>query len=70
MSKLTRKNISVQDGPYYVPKYQIFRDGVMVGTATKTGTHLDNYPWDWEAGERSGHTGLLSEAMQDIEDAI
>ena len=72
---LKRKNTSHHSGPYYVPQYQIMRDGQLIGVATKTGTHLDNYPWEWELsdgvadnGKRYGHTGLLSESMQDIDD--
>jgi hypothetical protein len=72
---LKRKNISHQSGVYYVPQYEIYRDGLLIGTITKTGTHLDNYPWDWymaegmaDNGKRGDHAGLLSEAMQDLSD--
>lgn len=71
---LKRKNTSHRDGVYWIPQWQVFRDGKHIGTATKIGTAQDNYPWDWEVinpreGEKNyGHTGLLSEAMQDIND--
>lgn len=72
--KITRKNMSHHSGPYYVPQWDVYRDGVLIGTAIKTGTAQDNYPWDWSvvhpADEKrtSGQTGLLSEAVQDIVD--
>lgn len=73
-NKLTRKNTTHYDGPYWIPQWQIYRDGVHIGTATKTGTQQDNYPWDWEtlavfpATSYVGHAGLLSEAMQAVDD--
>ena len=33
--------------PDGAPAYIIERDGVPVADVVKTGTHLDDYPWDW-----------------------
>lgn len=76
--KVTRRNVSAQDGPYYVPRYEIRRGGVLIGMVIKTGTHLDNYPWDWQVADgiearpgyskRYGHAGLLSEAIDELAD--
>jgi hypothetical protein len=27
-------------------------DGIVVGSAVKTGSHLDHYPWDWALSEK------------------
>jgi hypothetical protein len=45
LPKLTRKKIGDQN-------YNIVdQDGNVVGNAVKTGTHLDNYPWDWSLAD-------------------
>jgi hypothetical protein len=45
MTKLTRRKIGDQ-------MYEIVDpSGRVVGTAAKTGTHLDNYPWDWSISD-------------------
>lgn len=77
MKNIKRKNTSHRDGVYWIPQWQLYRDGKLIGVATKTGTSQDNYPWDWElaegvllSGKKSeGYTGLLSEAIQEIDDA-
>lgn len=41
LPKLTRKKIGDQQYDLVMP------DGRVVGNAVKTGTHLDDYPWEW-----------------------
>ena len=52
-------------------KYQIVRrdNGQAVGDVVKTGSHLDDYPWDWSyrrAGGAGGSADTLTSAVQEI----
>ncbi len=48
MPVMKRKALPKTAENQWTPGYEIYRDGVLVGTAHCTGRPgVDNYPWDW-----------------------
>jgi len=43
------RRVKLERPGYDCPAYEfVDRRGIVQGDAIKTGTHLDNYPWQWE----------------------
>ena len=60
-------------------EYALLVHGVEMATVTKTGTHLDDYPWDWylargiepkDGGRASGVADTMASAKRQAELAL
>ena len=56
--------------------YSLVADEEVVATVVKTGTHLDDYPWDWyladgwTTGQLGGRSSGCTDSLANAEDIV
>lgn len=63
-----KRRVTLKRNPHAAPGYvvwDVFWDGELIGTVTRTGESRDSYPWDWAVSGDKWH-GRRGSGVADI----